>query len=144
MNLVQRYTGRSVYAADQIQGEVRLFIAVACRIGHLPDRREALLDCAAEWCVLSVEAAQELGVLPESGSGASFLESRFGRIQGEVERIPVTFLASQGGTVTVEATWFVSADWPGPSVIGWKGCLERMRFAIDPDDESFYFGEPSQ
>ena len=41
----------------------------------------------------------------------------------------------------VAGTWFVSEDWPGPNVLGWKGCLERMRFALDPSDESFYFAE---
>jgi hypothetical protein len=31
-------------------------------------------------------------------------------------------------------------DWPGPTVLGWRGCLDRFRWAIDPDDEVFYFG----
>ena len=31
------------------------------------------------------------------------------------------------------------AGWPGPIVIGWKGCIERMRFGIDPFEECFYF-----
>jgi hypothetical protein len=25
-------------------------------------------------------------------------------------------------------------------VLGWKGCLERIRWAIDPAEEIFYFG----
>ena len=41
----------------------------------------------------------------------------------------------------MDATWFVAPDWPGPSVIGWRGCLERMRFALDPGEEAFYFSE---
>ena len=52
----------------------------------------------------------------------------------------VEFLATEGDNVVVEATWFISEDWPGPAVIGWKGCLERFRFALDPSDDSFYFG----
>lgn len=53
--------------------------------------------------------------------------------------MPSPFLRVKGKSMTVEATCFVSAAWPGPLVIGWKGCLERMRFALDPDDEFFYF-----
>jgi len=26
-------------------------------------------------------------------------------------------------------------------VIGWSGCLERMRFAFDPRENDFYFAE---
>jgi hypothetical protein len=40
-----------------------------------------------------------------------------------------------------EATFFVSPDWPGPMVIGWKGCLEWIRFALDPGEDAIYFGE---
>jgi len=50
------------------------------------------------------------------------------------------FRATEGQPLLVEATWFVSPDWPGPLVLGWKGCLERFRFALDPNEERFYFG----
>lgn len=42
--------------------------------------------------------------------------------------------------MTIEATCFTSPDWLGPNVLGWKGCLERLRFAVDPGDESFFVG----
>jgi hypothetical protein len=32
-------------------------------------------------------------------------------------------------------------EWPGPMVLGWKGCLERIRFGFDPNVESFYFAD---
>jgi hypothetical protein len=73
--------------------------------------------------------------------GSASLQSRFGTIRGEWIRVPLILLASEGDELPVEATWFVSADWPGPLVIGWKGCLERLRFALDPGHESFYFGD---
>jgi hypothetical protein len=41
----------------------------------------------------------------------------------------------------VDATWFIASDWPGPMVIGWRGCLERMRFALDPGHDTFFFDE---
>ena len=56
----------------------------------------------------------------------------------------LTFMADEGEDVTVEATVFIPkidpALWFLPSFIGWTGCLERLRFAIDPLDETFYFG----
>ena len=58
-----------------------------------------------------------------------------------MERIPVRFAAEEGNSLEVEATWFLSEDWIGPPVIGWKGCLERIRFALDPAEEPFYFAD---
>jgi hypothetical protein len=46
----------------------------------------------------------------------------------------------------VDATVFIlgpesEESWGDlPSFIGLNGCLERMRFAVDPTSDSFYFG----
>ena len=69
------------------------------------------------------------------------LHTRFGLLSGELVRMPVVFAADEGEPAEVEATWFISPDWPGPMVIGWNGCLERMRFAFDPRENDFYFAE---
>jgi hypothetical protein len=68
------------------------------------------------------------------------LLTRFGTFAGDLERIPLHLPAEEGELLTVDATWFVCEDWPGPTVLGWKGCLERIRFAFDPSEETFYFG----
>ena len=46
---------------------------------------------------------------------------------------------------TFEATAFVpelehGETWPLPSYLGGQGCLDRIRFAVDPGDEVVYFG----
>jgi len=33
------------------------------------------------------------------------------------------------------------ADWPGPNFIGYEGLLQRIRFAVDPETNLFYFGQ---
>ena len=104
-----------------------------------PETIAALLDTAAHWCVLQPVVAVELDVDLDPGTLDTRPSTRFGLFTGRLERIPVTFLANEGEELTVGATWFVSPDWPGPTVIGWKGCLERMGFALAPDDDSFYF-----
>lgn len=67
------------------------------------------------------------------------LSTRFGIISGWTERIPLLLPAEAGDDAEIDATWFISEDWLGPLVIGWKGCLERIRFALDPAEDSFYF-----
>ena len=39
-----------------------------------------------------------------------------------------------------EATVLVSSDWQGPSIVGYTGMLDRIRFAVDPPANQFHFG----
>lgn len=52
--------------------------------------------------------------------------------------------AEKGESLTVDATVFVpkleDQEWRHPNFIGLSGFLERIRFAIDPDNNYFYFG----
>jgi hypothetical protein len=52
--------------------------------------------------------------------------------------------ADEGDSIDVEITAFVpvSEEWPAnlPSFVGLTGCMDRMRIAIDPGTELFYFG----
>lgn len=66
-------------------------------------------------------------------------------MRGALHRVPLTILASQGNTITIEATAFVperAAEGSNfPCVLGIYLCLDRLRFAVDPLHEVFYFGE---
>jgi hypothetical protein len=62
-------------------------------------------------------------------------------LSGRLERVPLSFVADIGVPLDVEASCFVSEEWPGPMVIGWKGCLDWIRFALDPSEDAFYFAE---
>lgn len=140
MRFSQSYTGRSRYLRRHESGPHLLIVAVACYLGERQVREIALLDTAAEWCVLTPGLAKDLGV-DAPGAGWVRLSTRFGNFDGWLERIPLTLTTDSGVPTTVEATWFVCEDWPGPLVIGWTGGLERLRFALDPAEDTFYFGE---
>ena len=54
-------------------------------------------------------------------------------------------MADEGSDLEIETTAFVpvldeSEIWELPMFLGMQGCLERVRFAIDPTKERFYFG----
>ena len=49
--------------------------------------------------------------------------------------------ADEGESLDVEATVFQSPDWRGPSFLGYQGLLQRIRFAVDPETNLFYFGQ---
>jgi hypothetical protein len=54
--------------------------------------------------------------------------------------VAITIPADEGKSLDVEATAFVSPDWPWPNFIGYQGLLQRIRFAVDPETNLFYFG----
>jgi hypothetical protein len=136
----QTYPGRAKYQSNVDEPTGPLLVAVLCRVGERADKETALIDTASQWCLLPPAIALELGYTlnPE---GETHLHTRFGRLSGELIRLSVLFAADEGEPAEVEATWFLSPDWPGPIVIGWSGCLERMRFAFDPRENDFYFAE---
>jgi len=136
---VPSLVGMSSYLADFESDHHRLLVGVLCRVGDAPNETVGLLDTASEWCVLPARLAPALGIALQADPSVRPLSTRLGLIYGRMERLPLTFLAADGCDVAIEATFFVSADWFGPLVVGWKGCLERMRFMIDPEAEQFHF-----
>ncbi len=139
MAFTRVYHGRARYLSDTRHGPNRLLLAVTCQIAELPVNIPAMLDTAAEWCVLPQELVAALGVHAQPEDSWVRLDSRLGRFDGFLARIPITLLADEGPDLTVNATCLICPDWPGPMVLGWKGCLERFRFALEPEDETFYF-----
>lgn len=101
----------------------------------------AQLDTGSAYSMLDVEIAQVLGVLDGDGERTE-VHTRCGLIKGCLERIPLVLIAEEGTPLEVEATFLVSRDWPAQTFLGYTGFLDRLRFALDPPVNHFYFGEP--
>lgn len=99
----------------------------------------AQLDTGAAWSIFDVQIAEALDLLGGEGEVVS-LSTRQGRIKGRLERTRVDIVADEGESLHVEATVLVSSEWVHGSFLGYGGLLERIRFALDPSDSSFYFG----
>lgn len=140
MSLTQTYTGSAGYLADYIEGPHEIFVAIECLVGDFS--LNALLDTGSQRCVLPARIAVAIEEVAAADGLVERMSTRFGSITGRLLRLPLALVAEDGETLDVDATWFVSAEWPGPAIVGWKGCLERVRFALDPTREQFYFGEP--
>lgn len=139
-------SGCSLYLVSSRVGHWRLPIAVKCRVGNLEETDLALLDTGAEWSVIGGETAKILEGELELPTESFTMSTRLGRISGSLYRINISLLAEEyhGYDLTVESTIFVSKDWDGPIVLGYRGFLERIRFALDPGvmpgEQRFYFG----
>jgi len=100
----------------------------------------AQIDTAAAYSMLEVEIAEMLKILDGAGQPAS-ISTRHGTIRGRLERIPVSLVAEEGEPLDFEATFLVSRDWPAKTFIGYTGFLDRIRIALDPQANLFYFGD---
>lgn len=107
--------------------------------GNAPVPLLAQLDTGAAWSMLNGEIAEALGFFERAGPIVS-LSTRSGEIDGKLIRAPLTLVADEGESFEVEATLFVSRDWTHGNFLGYSGLLERIRFAVDPGTNDFYFG----
>jgi hypothetical protein len=139
VRLTHTYLGGAIYSPDYEAARHTLLVAIPCLVGDLIVPLHTLLDTASQWCLLPPRIALDLGCDLEPDPSIPPLHTRFGLIYGHLERLSLRFLAEAGEDLVIEATWFLSQDWPGPMVIGWKGGLERIRFALDPSEDAFYF-----
>ncbi|MEA2693217.1 MAG: hypothetical protein QOJ16_2604 [Acidobacteriota bacterium] len=115
-------------------------VFVKIRVSDWSDPVLAQLDTGAAWSVLEPEIASVIGVLDGSGDPER-LVTRAGVRRGHLVDVPITFLADEGYSIDIEGRFFVDPEWPFGSFLGYTGLLDRIRFALDPPRNDFYFGE---
>ncbi len=99
----------------------------------------AQLDTGAPWSILDREIATAIDAFEAAGE-VTKVSARSGTYEGKLVKLRVTLLATAGASLDVDATVFVSSDWPWGTFIGYGGFLQSIRFAIDPSTNSIYFG----
>src|SRR4051794_38505155 len=120
--MIQEYTGKLSYETDYQADPFRLLVAILCFVEQMAEPVHALVDTASEWCILPRLVADQLALDLLVGSDVISFSTRFGTIHGEMARVSVTFEAIEGEPLTLQTTCFISDEWPGPMVIGWRGC----------------------
>ena len=106
----------------------------------------AFVDTGGVYGICSPEIAASLNLDPKDAIPADPLLWGRGRLEGSLYRIPVTLIAEEGESLQFEPTFFipqVDQAWEDDlsCVLGMYSCLERIRFAVDPSTDTFYFGE---
>ena len=92
--------------------------------------------------------ARQLALEPAEGLETQTVIFREIRVRGTLHRVPLTFVAEEGDDFTLDVTAFVpdesyEAVPELPSVLGLYGCMDRLRFAVNPGSDTFYFGPPA-
>lgn len=133
--------GRAKFLDSNPEGwEPTAKVYVKVQISGLSRVLLAQIDTGAAWSVLSPELAREAGITIRDGS-PTFLNSRLGRIQGHIVRVPFSLVADEGDSLETAGAFFISPDWPPRQIfLGYSGLLDSIRFALDPQVNDFYFG----
>jgi hypothetical protein len=106
-----------------------------------------VLDTGSPWCILNPFQANQLEI--DYRAICQPYENfiiRGVRFNGWLcEGIPITLEANRGTDLESPGTVFIpeldpTQVWDLPNFIGLSGFLERIRFAVDPFENHFYFG----
>jgi hypothetical protein len=136
-------TGRSRYLDSDRRKEATPKIFVKILPGELPFPLLARIDTGAAWSVLDAEIAEALSLFERPGPAVG-ISTRSGVFRGKLIRTPLTLLADEGESFELDTTLFASHEWSLGNFIGYAGFLERIRFAVDPSTNDFYFGGLSE
>lgn len=134
-------TGASTYA-DAFPGRPEPYprIYVQFRIEGVEPVFLALLDTGGCFCILNDRVATLVkGRLVEPLDKVS-IRTAHGILEGNLYRHQIALVAEDGEPLDVHATVFVPPVWSGPCFLGYSGALDRVRFAVDPEMNRFYFG----
>lgn len=110
---------------------------------------EAAVDTGGVYFICNPSIANRLGLDVTDALEEKIVNIRGSSVVGNLHRVNITFFADEGQSVEVEVTAFIPSDtreerWAElPCFLGWQGCLEWLRFAVDPIKEQFYFGSPA-
>jgi len=106
----------------------------------------AVIDTGAPYLIIAPTLAKRLDLDPQTSLEKTSLKIRGVSYPGSLYRISVMLTAAKGESQPFDATAFiVDADqedkWERlPTFLGIEGCLDRIRFAVDPSKDHFYFG----
>jgi hypothetical protein len=108
---------------------------------------EAIIDTGAPYVVCSPDLSKLLNPDPAKLMYAQKLRIRGTWVEGNVYRINISFLADEGEALMIEAPAFIpdpnqefNEEFIPRSFLGLHGCLESVKFGIDPLTDTFYFG----
>jgi len=104
-----------------------------------------LWDTAAPWCILNPAIVEQMSPNSMERVGEDRQNIRGIKYEGDLIRTNIKLHADYGEDLVIDATIFVpilkfDEVWNLPNFLGLDGFLHRLRFAVDPQSNTFYFG----
>lgn len=137
----QRFSdGACQYLYRPIDGETTSRIFLQVGIDHI--QTQAAIDTGGVYLFCDPETADLLNLDRANSLESIVIQIRGIQVRGDLHRVLLTLSAEEGENLIIDATAFIPGDeMPNlPTILGMHCCLERLRFAVDPTTQSFYFG----
>jgi hypothetical protein len=137
-------TGMALYSYRPAINDISNRIILQVEIGGA--YIEAIVDTGSPYVVCPPYLSDVIGFDPADAIESVPFLIRGIRMRGNLYRVNILLPADEGEDIMVDGTVFVpDEEWQEswgehPAFIGLTGCLERMRFAVDPENDRFYFG----
>lgn len=106
---------------------------------------QAVVDTGGVYFVCDPEILNILNLDPSKGFEVPPLRIGIDKYRGNLHRLAITLLAEKGESLELEVAAFIPCldpgqEWKKSPFLGLLGCLEFLRFAVDPGTNTFYFG----
>lgn len=139
-------TGRTAYEYRPVSQEETNRLLLQVEINDLP--LLAVVDTGSPYVIVQPTYTDVLELDPSEALEEKRILIRGTTCNGLIYRLPLLIPASDGESLGLEVTAFIpqvdEEIWGDlPSFLGMMGCLERLRFAVDPNEDAFYFGSLS-
>jgi hypothetical protein len=125
--------------SSHVSSEPTAKVYVPFRLASLEGTFQAMLDTGAAWSMLEREVAADAGLFEQEGEEL-MISTRLGPIRGKLVRAELILSADQGDSLSMGGTVFISESWEAGSFLGYNGLLERLRIALAPEENRFFFG----
>jgi len=130
---------------DRFPGDHETRIVLLADFGNTGSFTPAILDTGSPWSILNPKLADTLGLdYQTTAITHSKLRIRGYLYDGWLSRLLIALVAEKGENAVIDSTVFIPKldqddDWLHPNFLGLTGFLERIRFAIDPEYNHFFF-----
>lgn len=132
------------YPGSEQQNRIVLSVAPAEKKGIAANM---ILDTGSPWCIADPVLLRKWGILDFDIEyvPTARLHIRDENRVGHLIRATIMLQATFGDDLIVDTTFFVpilgdGESWNYPNFLGLSGFLDRIRFAVDPSENVFYFG----
>ena len=104
----------------------------------------AVIDTGGVYLIIEPNIAGDLGLDPQDAINSDNITIRGRRYEGHLHRVNMRVQAEVGEDLIQEVTAFIpdatAEEWGDlPTFLGLTYCLEFLRFAVDPNENQFYF-----
>ncbi len=131
-----RYDDR--YLGESDQARIVVYLVAANQV-PIP----AIVDTAAPWCILRTDEVRRCKDAITATLDRDYtIRIRGLLVRGRLLRMSLYLRADEGDGLLIDATVFEPAPDElayHPNFIGLAGFLDRIRFAVDPRENAFYF-----